>query len=173
MFLSKLCGNLVSKFVPLISTNVVQPMAIHTSSALAGEVARYRSGKEMRKSVGQKTDGITSADAVDIDVTKLVPFIYQTVNFLFVHSFIILLRSFFFAVNVSSDFQTAIYRIKYSTILHSKTCQLLISKWPKIILSLIVVIVKEKSWFTAHAVWMVSKIAEKERMLLDKQQQLL
>lgn len=52
-------------------------MAIHTSSALAGEVARYRSGKEMRKSVGQKSDGITFADTVDIDVKKLVLFFFN------------------------------------------------------------------------------------------------
>lgn len=125
MFLKKICGNFVSKCVPLISPIVVPSMAIHTSTALASKIARYSSGKEMRKTVGAKSDGITGTDTVDIDAKRLVPF---PIDFLF-HSFVIIsLHSFLFSVNISSDFQTAIYQINYSPILHSKTYQLFLSK---------------------------------------------
>lgn len=57
-------------------------MAIHTSSASASKVARFSSGKEMRKTVKPKSDGITGTDTVDIDVKRFGSLL---------HSFVIIL----------------------------------------------------------------------------------
>lgn len=100
MFLTKICGNFISKCIPLISTNVVPPMAIHTSSVLAGEVGRFRSYKDMRKTTVKKSDGIDNANTVDIEAKKLVSFF--PVNLYLLYFVIILLHSFIFS---SENFQ--------------------------------------------------------------------